>query len=95
VFSQKNRIDYVVFVFLAAAVELKPLQLPRAQPSMSAVFCGQVLISTKSATSGQSATSQCLSALPNRLRRVKFVLDGLGWKKIDQCTYYSYTTTVW
>jgi len=50
---------------------------------MSAVFCGQVLASTESATSGQSDTSQCLSALPGRLGRVKFkfVLDGLRWKK--------------
>jgi len=28
---------------------------------MSSVFCGQTLASTESATSGQSATSQCLS----------------------------------
>ena len=46
---------------------------------MSAVFCGQALVSTESATSGQSATSQCLSALPGRLGRGKFVPDGLGW----------------
>jgi len=30
------------------------------QPSMSAVFCGPALASTESATTGQSATSQCL-----------------------------------
>jgi len=60
---------------------------------MSAVFCGQVLASTESATSGQLATSQCLSALPGRLRRGKFVLDGLGWKDKNQRTYYSYTAT--
>jgi len=29
-------------------------------------------------------------ALPGRLGRRKFVLDGLGWKKIHQRTYYSY-----
>ena len=62
---------------------------------MSAVFCGQALASTESATSGQSATSQCLSALPGRLGRGKFVLDGLGWKDKNQCSYYSYTTTAW
>jgi len=48
---------------------------------MSAIFCGQALASTESAISGQSATSQCLSALPGRLERGKFVLDSLGWKK--------------
>jgi len=57
----------------AAASQLKPLRLPHAQPSMSTVFCGQVLTSTESATSGQSTGSQCLSALPGRLGRVKFV----------------------
>ena len=31
---------------------------------MSAVFCGQALASTESASSGQSATSQFYSALP-------------------------------
>ena len=41
---------------------------------MSAVYCGQTLASTESATSRQSATSQCLSALPGRLWRGKFVL---------------------
>jgi len=35
----------------------------------------------ESATSGQSATSQCLSALPGWLGRGKFVLDGLRWKE--------------
>jgi len=49
----------------------------------------------ESATSGQSATSQCLSALPGRLGRGNFVLDGLGWKDKNQRTYYSYTTTAW
>ena len=35
------------------------------KPSMSAaVFCGQTLASTESTASGQSASSQCLSALP-------------------------------
>ena len=60
---------------------------------MPAVFCGQVLASLESATSGQSATSQCLSdglsALPGWLGRGKFVLDCLGWKKIGQRTYHS------
>ena len=41
------------------------------------------LASTESATSRQSATSQCLCELPGRLGRGKFVLDGLGWKKIN------------
>jgi len=63
--------------------------------SISVVFCGQSLVSTESATSRQSATSQCLSALPARLVRGKFVLDGLGWKDKNQRTYYSYKTTVW
>ena len=56
------------------------------KPSMpaSTVFYGY----TESATSG---TSWCLIALPGR----KFVLDSLGWKKINQRTYYSYTTTAW
>ena len=40
---------------------------------MSGVFCGQALASTESATSGQSATYQCLSVLPGRLGRGKFV----------------------
>ena len=51
---------------------------------MSVVFCGQALTSTESATSGQLATSQCLSTLPGRLGRRKFVLDGLGWKDKNQ-----------
>jgi len=34
-------------------------------------------------------------ALPGRLGRVEFVLDGLGWKKINQHSYYSDTTTAW
>jgi len=55
----------------------------------------QALVSTESATSGQSATSQCLSALPGRLERGKFVLDGLGRKDKNERTYYSYTTTAW
>jgi len=41
--------------------------------SMSAVFCGQFLACTESATWRQSATSRCLSALPGRLGRVEFV----------------------
>jgi len=65
------------------------------KPSISAVFCGQALASTESTTSGQSSTSQCLSALPGRLGRGKFILDGLGWKDKNQRTYYSYTTTAW
>jgi len=40
---------------------------------MLTVFCGQALVSIESATSGQSASSQCLSALPGRLGRGKFV----------------------
>jgi len=44
-----------------------------ARPSMSAVFCGQVLVSSESATSGQSATSRCLSVLPGLLGRAEFV----------------------
>ena len=36
---------------------------------MWAVFSGQALASTESATSGQSATFQCLSAVPDRLGR--------------------------
>ena len=43
----------------------------------------------------ESATSQCLSALPGRLGRGKFVLDGLGCKDKNQRTHYSYTTTAW
>jgi len=66
-----------------------------AKPSAVCVFCGQALSSTESATSGQSATSPCLSALPGQLGKGKFVLDGLGWKDKDQRTYYSYTTTAW
>ena len=50
------------------------------KPLISGVFCGEALASTESTTSGQSATSQCLSALPGRLGRGKFVLDGLGWR---------------
>ena len=40
---------------------------------MSAVFCGQVLVSTESATSGhwQSAAAQRLSVLLGRLGRPK------------------------
>jgi len=49
---------------------------------MFAFFCGKTLASTESATSGQSATSRCLSALPGQLGRGKFVLDGLGWKDL-------------
>jgi len=62
----------------------------RGVVSMSAVFCGQVLAS---ATSGQSATSRCLSVLPGRLVSVVLArfLDCLGWKKINQRTYYSHT----
>ena len=56
-------------------------------------FVGRLWPSTESATSGQSATSQYFSALPGRLGRRKFVLDGLGWKDKNQRTYYSYTTT--
>ena len=48
---------------------------------------------TWSAPSGQSVTSYSLSALPGWLGRGNFVLDGLGWKKINQRTYYSCTTT--
>jgi len=79
------------------------------KPSMSPVFCRQALASTESATSGQSATSQCLSALPGQLGGGKYVLDGLGWKKIYTLSvfnqnstlkpayllYYSYVTTAW
>jgi len=54
---------------------------------MSAVFCGQALASTESATSGHSATSRCLSALLGRQGRGKFVLVGLGWKETKQRTY--------
>ena len=54
---------------------------------MAIVFCGQILASTESATSGQSATSRCLSVLPGCEGRLKFVLNGLGWKKINQHTY--------
>ena len=38
---------------------------------------------------------RCLSALPGRLGRGEFVLDGLGSKDKNQRTYYSYTTTAW
>jgi len=41
------------------------------------------------------AYSQFLSALPGRLGRGQFVLDGLGWNEKNQRTYYSYTTTSW
>ena len=41
----------------------------------------QVLACTDSATSDNSATSQCLSALLGRSERVKFILNGLRWKK--------------
>ena len=62
---------------------------------MSSFFCGQVLVSTESATSGQWATFRyvSLSALSGRLGRVEFMLDDLGWKKVNQHTHYSYTTT--
>ena len=63
----------------------------RGVASMSPVFCGQVLTSTESATSWQSATSQCLSALPGRLGTANFVLDGLTWKDKNQRTYYYIT----
>jgi len=50
---------------------------------MSAVFSlNQVLACTESATSEYSTTSQCLSALLGRSGRVKFILNGLRWKKI-------------
>ena len=41
----------------------------------------QVLACTDSATSDNSATSQCLSALLGRPERVMFILNGLRWKK--------------
>jgi len=41
----------------------------------------QVLACTESATSEYSTTSQCLSALLGRSGRVKFILNGLRWKK--------------
>ena len=49
---------------------------------MSAIFSlDQVLAWTESATSEYSTTSQCLSARLGRPGRVKFILDGLRWKK--------------
>ena len=63
----------------------------RGVASMCPVFCGQVLTSTESATSWQSTTSQCLSALPGRLGTANFVLDGLTWKDKNQRTYYYIT----
>ena len=57
---------------------------------MSAVFYGQVLASMESVTLRQSATSRCLSALLGWLGREVLVLNGLGWKKINQRTYYSW-----
>jgi len=51
-----------------------PFRLPRARPSMSAVFWpgfDQGLTCTESATSEYSTTSQCLSALLGRPGRVK------------------------
>jgi len=53
----------------------------------------QVLACTASATSEYSTTSQCFSALLSQLGRVKFILDGLRWKKINKRTYQSHTTT--
>jgi len=53
-----------------------------------------VLACTESATSEYSTTSQCLGALLGRPGRVKFILNGLRWKK-NQRTYHSYTTSAW
>jgi len=47
-------------------------QIGQSTPSLQR-FCGQALASMESATSKQSATSQCLSALPGRLGSGKFV----------------------
>ena len=52
----------------------------RGELSMLVVFCGQVLASMESTTSGQLTTCQCLSALPGRLRKVECVLDGFEYK---------------
>ena len=49
---------------------------------MSAVFLlDQVLACTECAKSEYSTMSQCLSALLGRPGRIKFILNGLRWKK--------------
>jgi len=50
---------------------------------MSAVFCGQALASTESATSGQSAASQCLSALQGRREESLSIRDRPSEKVLD------------
>jgi len=61
---------------------------------MSAIFLlDQVLACMESATLEYSTTSQCLSAPLGRPGRVKFILNGLRWKK-NQRTYHAYTTIV-
>jgi len=59
-----------------AASSGEPLRLPCAQPSMSAVFCGQVLVSTESATSGQSISYLSVCQCATRPARESRVCSG-------------------
>ena len=67
--------------------------------SMSAFFLfdHQVLACTESATSEYSSSTSshrhCLSALLGRPGRVKFILDGLRWGKINQHTFRAKITS--
>jgi len=63
----------------------RPCQPSSRQPSCR----NHVLACTESATSEYSTTSQCLIALLVRLGGVKFALDGLRLKTINQRTYHS------
>jgi len=77
VFFQKIRIDSG-WLQVAHGGTRATLRLPRAWPSMSAVFLfDQVLGSTESATSKYSTSSQCLNVLLGRRGRVKFIIEGL------------------
>ena len=80
----------VRLLWRAAAPGLKPLHLPLAQ----SFSLDQVLACTESATSEYWTTSHCLRVLLGRPGRVKFILNGLRWKK-NQRTYHSYMTTAW
>ena len=69
------------------------------RPTMSAVFLfdHQVLACTGSATSEYSSSTSshchCPSALLGRPGRVKFILDGLRWGKINQHTFRAKITS--
>ena len=65
------------------------------RPNQTIFSLDQVLAWTESAVSEYSTMSQCLNALLGRPGRVKFIQNGLRWKKKIQRTYHSYTTTAW